>query len=138
MNVYCAGAIRGDTQFQKSFHRSIKIVEDMGHTVLSELASTYSADPPRGDGEIYSRDMGWLDQSSIMVAEISGPSLGVGYEISYALHTKNIPVLAFYHSSKSNVSAMVSGNPHPKLDLQQYHSIDDLRGMIEGFIRKHS
>ena len=137
MKVYCAGAIRGDTQFQKSFHRSIQIVEELGHTVLSELASTYSGESLRVDSEIFQRDIGWLDQSEIMIAEISGPSLGVGYEIAYALYVRKIPVLAIFHSTKAFISAMITGNSHPLLNLERYHSIDDLRGIIENFMKRH-
>jgi len=59
--------------------------------------------------EIYARDMDLLVKSEALIAEVTVPSTGVGYEICRAL-VQGIPVLCLY-SPDAAVSAMVLGNP---------------------------
>ena len=72
--------------------------------------------------EIYQRDINWIKECDIVVAEVSTPSLGVGYEISYAEHLeKKIVCLC---DETVRVSAMIGGNN--KLELIRYKDDDDL------------
>lgn len=50
------------------------------------------------DAEILERDMLWLQQSDVVVAEVTQPSLGVGFEIARAI-TLNKPVLCLFRPS---------------------------------------
>jgi hypothetical protein len=56
--------------------------------------------------------MGWLDQAAAVIAEVTVPSLGVGYEIAYALHARAIPVLGLCRAG-TRLSAMLTGCTHP-------------------------
>ena len=44
---------------------------------------------------IYNRDVDWLRESDCVIAEVTQPSLGVGYELGFAESLK-IPVLCLY------------------------------------------
>ncbi len=98
MIIYCAGPIKGDTTFQEFYKEIIKIVEALGHTALSEFSSKLMSTIPLNERQIYSRDLKWLDGSNLMIAEVSGASTGVGFEIAYGLFVKKLPVLAVYKS----------------------------------------
>jgi len=50
------------------------------------------------DAEILERDMQWLSQAHVVVAEVTQPSLGVGFEIARAI-TLNKPVLCLFRPS---------------------------------------
>lgn len=50
------------------------------------------------DTEILERDMQWLSQAQVVVAEVTQPSLGVGFEIARAI-TLNKPVLCLFRPS---------------------------------------
>jgi nucleoside 2-deoxyribosyltransferase len=52
--------------------------------------------------EIFQKDTGWLRSADVVVAEVSMPSLGVGYELGLAecLHK---PVLALYREGANTV-----------------------------------
>lgn len=64
-----------------------------------------------GDSFIYKRDMCWLRKSAAVVAEVTQPSLGVGYELGQA-EAMGIPVLCLYRPSPGKrLSAMLTGNP---------------------------
>jgi len=48
--------------------------------------------------QILERDMDWLAKSQVVVAEVTQPSLGVGFEIARAI-TLNKPVLCLFRPS---------------------------------------
>ena len=134
MIIYCAGPIKGNTTYQENYSEIVRIVESMGHTALSEKSSKFSSTILLSDKQIYTRDIKWIDGSKIMIAEVSGPSLGVGFEISYALFTKKMPVLAVYHDQAGPVSSMISGCSNPKLHVAKYSNVDLLTKIIKDFI----
>lgn len=134
MIIYCAGPMRGNTTYHENYSEIVRVVESLGHTALSEKSSKFSSTVLLSDKQIYTRDVKWIDGSKIMIAEVSGPSLGVGFEISYALFVKKIPVLAVYHSNAGQISSMISGCPNPLLQLRKFSDIDDLTSTIKKFI----
>lgn len=126
--------MRGNTTYHENYSEIVRVVESLGHTALSEKSSKFSSTVLLSDKQIYTRDVKWIDGSKIMIAEVSGPSLGVGFEISYALFVKKIPVLAVYHSNAGQISSMISGCPNPLLQLKKFSDIDDLTSSIKKFI----
>ena len=83
--------------------------------------------------EIYARDMDLLVRSDALIAEVTVPSTGVGYEICRAL-VRKIPVLCLYNPNAA-VSAMVLGNPDPLLEARAYPDKTSLKNIITEFIR---
>ena len=72
-----------------------------------------------------------VDQSDVMVADVTIPSLGVGYEIGRA-EAKQIPVLAlFYRDAGRPLSAMIRGNPWVR--TMTYASTDEARQCITAY-----
>ncbi|MCL5028712.1 MAG: nucleoside 2-deoxyribosyltransferase [Bacteroidetes bacterium] len=138
MIVYCAGAIKGDTSYQKYLKEIIIHLSSLDHTPLSELNENFKSAIPLTDKEIFKRDIKWLEQSKIMIAEISGTSLGVGFEISYALYELKIPVLALYNSKVEAISAMISGCTSKLITTKSYKDIDELKNIVSDFIKKHT
>jgi nucleoside 2-deoxyribosyltransferase len=134
MIIYCAGPIRGNTSYHENYSEIVRIVESMGHTALSEVSSKFSSSIPLNAKQVYTRDIKWIDGSKIMIAEVSGPSLGVGFEVSYALFVKKIPVLAIYHEQAGQISAMISGCSNPLLQIKKYTNIDDLTSVVKNYI----
>jgi nucleoside 2-deoxyribosyltransferase len=138
MIIYCAGPIRGDVSYQKFYADVINHIEDEGHSALAEFNGKFSVSIPLTDRQIYKRDLKWIDGSKLMIAEISGPSLGVGFEIAYAIFQRKIPVLALVNSKVENISAMLSGCDSALLSISEYTDIDDMKKIITEFINKIS
>ena len=134
MIIYCSGPIKGETTFQEFYKEIVKIVEAFGHTSLSEFSSKFPSTIPLNDKQIYVRDIKWLEGSSLMIAEVSGASHGVGFELAYALFVKKISVLAVYNDQIKSLSAMIAGCNDPKLVLKKYYNVDDLSKIIKNFI----
>jgi hypothetical protein len=148
--------MRAGGAFVDRFHGMVRIVEELGHDALSELSATVEwgsglegptagadgrtmtsrAGSKIGDDYIYTRDMHWLEKADALVAEVSAPSLGVGYEIACALHLRKIPVLCLVHADAGLLSAMISGNTDPLLALARYRTRDDMKEAIGRFLKK--
>lgn len=136
MIIYCAGPIRGDVTYQKFYTNMIDYIENQGHTVLAEFSDKFSSTIPLTDKQTYKRNLKWIDGSKLMIAEISGPSLGVGFEIAYAIFQRKIPVFALCILDAQNVSFMLSGCDSPLLSIQKYKNVDDMKSIIKNFLSK--
>jgi hypothetical protein len=138
MIIYCAGPIRGDVTHQESYKKMIDFVESQGHTVLTELSGKFNSTIPLTDKQTYKRDLKWIDGSKIMIAEVSGPSLGVGFEIAYGIYHRKLSVLAIYSSDVPNISAMISGCDSNLLTLEKYHDEEGMKRIIKDYISKQN
>ena len=112
--IYFACSIRGggDTS---AYHTILDAIKLSGGTVLSEVfvndAIEYGGSP-LPDDQIYARDIAWVAECDAVVAEVSNPSLGVGYELAYA-EKLGKPVLCLFNASDDKkLSAMISGNSY--------------------------
>ena len=137
VKIYFCGSIRGGRDLAETYAKIIKLLQTHG-TVLTE----HIADPliiqkeeeSQSDDEIYFQDISWLQESDIVVAEVTTPSIGVGFEIGYAVRMQK-PILCLYNDSASHkISAMISGCP--ELKTIHYQSVGDLQNPIDDFITK--
>ena len=121
MNIYFACSITGGREFEPVYQDLTKALLADGHDVptahlaASNVVSLEAVVDPR---EVYERDVNWIRAARAVVAEVSVPSHGVGYEIGFALDAGK-PVLCLLQEGRK-VSKMISGNPHPLLQLKAY------------------
>jgi 2'-deoxynucleoside 5'-phosphate N-hydrolase len=125
MNIYFSCSITGGRNDQKNYQAIVSALIAAGHIVptailadprILDYEATTSAE------EVYQRDIAWLDECDAVVAEISTPSHGVGYEIAYALE-KDKPVICGYQVGK-RVSKMLTGNTNQRITLIEYQNIN--------------
>jgi nucleoside 2-deoxyribosyltransferase len=83
---------------------------------------------------VYARDVGWIRASDVLIAEVSIPSHGVGYEIGFALGAGK-PVLAL-HEQGCKVSKMISGNPDAHLQVKAYRDVQEGIRLMREFLQK--
>jgi nucleoside 2-deoxyribosyltransferase len=136
MIIYFAGSIRGGRDLQTHYAALVTHLKHAGHVVLTEHVASGALETDEGDqsdAEIYAQDIEWLDACDIVIAEVTVPSLGVGYEIGYALHQAHKPVLCLCQQN-TNLSAMIMGNPHPNLQIRFYRDMADAQRAIERFM----
>jgi hypothetical protein len=82
--------------------------------------------------DIYQRDVNWIEESDLLIAEVSTPSHGVGYEIGYALDLGK-PVLCLYNQ-EIEVSKMITGNPHSQLTVKSYQDLEQAERIIRIYL----
>ena len=131
--VFLSGSMRGGRRLVETYRFMADVMLSEGVEVLSEhVARKTVFDDERGmsEQEIFMRDVGGIQQCDCLVAEVSVPSIGVGYEICYAVGLEK-PVLCVYERD-SNVSAMVLGNK--EVVAQSYNDPDELRQLVQGFV----
>jgi nucleoside 2-deoxyribosyltransferase len=133
MNVYFSASIAGGRENLTIFQYIVRALQAGGHTV----PTTHVADPDVLAGEarlaeraIYERDVAWVRSCDAMVAEVSTPSLGVGYEIALAVQLAK-PVLCLYRQGVF-VSRMITGNPH--VQVQGYRSLEKIDACLAQFL----
>lgn len=84
--------------------------------------------------EIHDRDLEWLKEADFVVAEISNPSLGVGAEVTDAVHMGK-PVLCIYKKGiGKSVSAYLRGKPG--LELMEYGSLGEIKARLFEFANR--
>ena len=112
--VYFACSIRGggDTSNYLAILQSIK---DAGGDVLSEIFvndAIQFGGSPLPEPQIYDRDIAMIKAADVVIAEVTNPSLGVGYELGFA-ENLNKPILCLFDDHpERKLSAMIKGNPH--------------------------
>ena len=134
MKIYFAGSIRGGEPDREWFQQLIQHIKQYAQ-VMTEHSFDYSYDDEikKDDVWIYTTDMGWLRESNAVIAEVTAPSLGVGYEIAKA-EEWGIPVLMLYRDSPNRApSAMLNGNKNPPLIIynEKKEAIDAINEFIK-------
>ena len=133
MKIYFAASIRGGRDDWESYLEIVKqlrnygtvLTEHIGDPQLTALGETTS------DRNIHDRDLSWLKDSDYLVAEVTTPSLGVGYEIGKATEW-GMPVLCLYRSTDDRaLSAMIAGCDG--VSLREYKTIAELNDIFDRF-----
>lgn len=140
MKIYFAASIRGGRKDQNKYNELIGflsskvevLTEHVGDSSLGQTGEQHFTDK-----EIYQRDLEWLESADAVIAEVTNPSLGVGYELGIA-EKLGKPVLCLYKDSSDDtkLSAMVSGNQKFRTFL--YHDLDQAKEEIVSFIHSFS
>ena len=133
MKIYFAGSIRGGRDDQKLYALILQELAGYG-TVLTEHVGDQmvlnTGEDSLSDSYIYERDMSWIREADVVVAEVTTPSLGVGYEIGKTEDKKPILCL-FREQDGKKVSAMIAGNKN--LNIQKYSTIEDVKALLKEF-----
>ena len=135
MKIYFSCSITGGRQDQPIYAALVESLQASGHEVLTaQLSNAAILDEERviSASAVYQRDVAWVNECDALIAEVSTPSHGVGYEISLALSLGK-PVLCCYQAGRP-VSKMILGNDHPALQLAAYQSIPELLLLVNGYL----
>ncbi len=131
-NIYFACAITGGRQDEREYQKIVDFLIANGHTVPTAVLAgsgvaemEINADPVT----VYERDTAWIRGCDVLLAEVSTPSHGVGYEIGYALSLKK-PVICL-HKAGVAVSKMITGNRDAQLTVFDYARISEILGVVQ-------
>lgn len=139
MNIYFACSITGGRDDEAVYRQLVDAMLADGHDVpTADLANsnTLEMETNHPAKEVYTRDVTWIEEADCLVAEVSTPSHGVGYEISYALNLGK-PVLCIYQQDVK-VSKMLTGNDQPTLQIQAYKDTQDALKLLDAFLSNPS
>jgi hypothetical protein len=136
MRIYFAGSIRGGRGDAELYARLIEHLATFGE-VLTEHVGAADVDAAGEEGmsdrDIHDRDLNWLESSDAVVAEVTAPSLGVGYELALAIRKGKRALCLFRPHVGASLSAMIAGSPG--LTVREYGSFAEACGHIDQFLR---
>ena len=105
MKIYFSCSLTGGRTDEAVYGAIVDHLQALGHEVLTaHLARAGVVEEERtADARmVYDRDMNWVRQADRLIAEVSTPSHGVGYEIARALSLTLMPPTTISRPNGSN------------------------------------
>ena len=134
MKIYFGFTVAGDRSTIDTARKVVHQLEEMGHEVLTRhLVSdnAWEADRSVSPQDVYRRDMAWLGQCELFMAEVSGSSFGLGFETGYMLGaTSKKVVLLYRRDAEQRVSLLITGNTHPNCTLVPYANVEEVMRFV--------
>jgi nucleoside 2-deoxyribosyltransferase len=138
MRIYLACTVRGDRHGLEAARAICARLTGGGHEVLTTHLLADEADQAEAaltEDQVYRRDLEWLAACDLLVAEASGSTYGVGFEVGYVLgraHETGQRVVLLYDATRRHaVSRLITGNTDPACATFGYTSADEAAAFID-------
>ena len=134
MKIYFAGSIRGGRDDAKIYSQIIDYLQGYGQVLTEHVGKkdlNVMGESKLSDKQIHDRDLKWLAESDLMVAEVSNPSLGVGYEIGRAIEAGKLIICLYRKVKDKNLSAMINGSE--KIYIHEYNNIEEVKQYLKTY-----
>lgn len=134
MNIYFSASIKGGRQLVERYNQIISYLKKYGNVLTEHIGdATYGKQGYKQPDDVYKEDTKWMQKSDVVIAEVSVPSLGVGYELAYCENLR-LPILCLYDNAVASVSSMVLGNKY--FCCKQYENLQQAYDIIDNFFGK--
>src|ERR1700730_4176593 len=134
MKIYFAGAIRGGREDARLYLELVDLLKAYGTVLTEHVADEQmtALGESSDDRAIHDRDLAWLKEADCLVAEVTTPSLGVGFEIGKATEW-GTPVLCLFRPGKGIVlSALIAASRN--VTVRTYESTPELAAIFDQFL----
>ncbi len=138
MIIYLACTVRGDRGGVLAGRAICERLEHHGHHVQTKhlLADNVeTAESALTEGDVFRRDLEWLTACDVLVAEASGSSYGVGFEVGLVIGRAKASgqrvVLLYDVARRDKISRLITGNVDPACTTFGYATIDELKAFID-------
>lgn len=138
MRIYLACTVRGERGGVLAGRAICERLQTHGHEVLTTHLLADDVDRAESlltEQDVFRRDLDWLSHCDGLVAEASGSSYGVGFEVGYVLgrarETGQRVWLVYDASRHQAVSRLITGNCDAACTTFAYRSIEDLTTFID-------
>jgi nucleoside 2-deoxyribosyltransferase len=133
VRIYLACTVRGDRGAVTALRSLVAALEQRGHTIVTKHLLEDNVDMAEAaltERDVYERDIAWLESCDLLIADASGSSFGVGFEVGYVLGRADRTsqgVLLLYRADRVNqISRFIPGNSHPRCTVLKYENPADL------------
>lgn len=127
MKIYFAGSITGGRGDAELYAQIISELQKYGQVLTEHLGlsslTAYGENKPLN--EIFERDVAWVREAEVVVAEVTQPSLGVGYELGLAESLGKRVLCLCRPVEGRRLSAMVAGNAY--FTVVEYQAFTELQ-----------
>ena len=133
MKIYFAGAIRGGREDVALYLEMVELLRPYGAVLTEHIADEQltSLGESEDDRAIHDRDLAWLKEADCLVAEVTTPSLGVGFEIGKANEWGLRVLCLFRPSSGRALSALIAGSN--RATVREYQSTAEVAEIFKDF-----
>ncbi len=143
LRIYLACTVRGDRGGILAGRAICDRLLHHGHEVLTThlLADDVdSAESALTEAQVFRRDLDWLSRCDVLVAEASGSSYGVGFEVGYVLGRARASgqrvVLVYDLARHRAISRLITGNCDEACATFGYSSLEQLTAFIDQQFRR--
>jgi len=133
MRIYLGCTVRGDRSTLDMVRHIARRLERAGHVILTTHLlhdDVEGAERSRTSAEVYARDLAWVESCDVMIAEASGSTYGVGFEVGYVLGRaaqSGQRAYVFYRADREGVvSRLISGLTNPHARVFPYSTVGDV------------
>jgi hypothetical protein len=133
MNIFFIGSIRGGRAQQPRYALIVKILEKHGTvspTHVSDEALSQYGETNLSAKEILERERDKLAKADIVVAEVTTPSLGVGYLIASATSVGKKVIALYCGDDTLKLSAIIKGDP--MVAVHTYKADEEIEKILQG------
>lgn len=138
MRIYLACTVRGNRHALVAAREIAARLERHGHEVLTVHLlddDVERAEATLTEAQVYERDLRWLDSCDAVVAEASGSSYGVGFEVGYVLgraaQSGQRVFLLYQAGRRDAISRLIAGNRHPRCITFAYENLAALGTFLD-------
>ncbi len=136
MKIYFAGSISGGRDDAALYSKIIDLLQNYGDVLTEHIGNSGLSDQGEQDftkDYIFKRDVALLESSDWVVAEVTAPSLGVGYELGISEKLGKNVLCLFRENSGKRLSAMVEGNS--SFITQYYSEFLELENIFNKYLK---
>ena len=135
MKIYFAFTVAGNRSSLEAAQKIVELLVRMGHEVLTRHLvrdDAWEADRRITPQEVYQRDIKWLEQCDLFMAEVSGSSFGVGFETGYLLGATDKKIVLFFRGdAEKTISLIITGIVHPNCTVVRYSQVEELETWVK-------
>jgi nucleoside 2-deoxyribosyltransferase len=138
MDLYFSCSLTGGRGDQPIYATLVAHLQALGQRVLTAHLAAETVTVEDGGvaaEEVFERDTAWLRECDAVIAEVSTPSHGVGFEIAYALE-RGKPVLCLAQDGV-RVSKMLTGIRQAGFEFRTYGTQAEALAHLEAFLARY-
>ncbi|MGI5826622.1 MAG: nucleoside 2-deoxyribosyltransferase [Patescibacteria group bacterium] len=134
MKIYFAGSIRGGRDDKDLYFAIIKLLQNYGQVLTEHVGDMKLSvmGENKAEVDIFKRDLNWVKEADVIVAEVTTPSLGVGYELGKAEEFGKKVLCLYRPQDDRSLSAMISGNKN--FIIKEYTDLMQAEKILKGFL----
>ncbi|MCA9375507.1 MAG: nucleoside 2-deoxyribosyltransferase [Candidatus Doudnabacteria bacterium] len=131
-NIFFAASIRGGRKEQPIYAHLVEELRRYGSVLNEHIAEEHlSLYGETGEESVHTRELARLTKADVVVAEVTTPSLGVGFLLAHASQQK-IPTLCVYKGTHTDLlSEMIQGDPN--FTIKTYTTPENLSIVLKEF-----
>lgn len=139
MKIYFCGSVQGGRQDAELYTTIIDELKSNYGQVLTEYVGSLTAPQDEmnlGHKATHQLCLNKLTECDVLVAEVTQPSLGVGYEIGRAVAMNKKILCLFRPTSGKKLSCMIDGLDDEQNVVVIYYEEKDLKDILKSYFQK--